>query len=117
MRQSLVSSTETRRTTKRDAPMVASLPGAPLTFLLTGFAWLGISFLVGIALIIGLVYGTPLPRWLKPVHVHGALDVSTDRCLGRPRLRALPSTAAARRLRVSGQGSTSATSSSPRVIA
>ena len=73
MRQSLVSSTETRRTTKRDAPMFASLPGAPLTFLLTGFAWLGISFLVGIALIIGLVYGTPLPRWLKPVHVHGAL--------------------------------------------
>jgi hypothetical protein len=44
-----------------------------LTFLLTGFTWLGISFLLGIALIIGLVYGTPLPRWLKPVHVHGAL--------------------------------------------
>ena len=33
----------------------------------------GITFLLGIALIIGLVYGTPLPRWLKPVHVHGAL--------------------------------------------
>ena len=50
-----------------------SLPGTPLTFLLTGFTWLSVSFLLGIALIIGLVYGTPLPHWLKPVHVHGAL--------------------------------------------
>jgi len=50
-----------------------SLPGTPLTFLLTGFTWLSVSFLLGIALITGLVYGTPLPRWLKPVHVHGAL--------------------------------------------
>jgi hypothetical protein len=44
-----------------------------LTFFLTGFTWLGISLLLGIALILGLVYGTPLPRGLKPVHVHGAL--------------------------------------------
>jgi hypothetical protein len=73
MKQSLVSSSVTRRTTKRAAPVFASLPGTPLTFLLTGFGWLAMSFLLGIALIIGLVYGTPLPHWLKPVHVHGAL--------------------------------------------
>ncbi|HET7909670.1 MAG TPA: hypothetical protein VFL19_03090 [Nitrospira sp.] len=42
-------------------------------FLLTGFTWLALSFLLGIGLIIGLVYGTPLPHWLKPIHVHGAL--------------------------------------------
>jgi hypothetical protein len=44
-----------------------------LTFLLTGFTWLSLSFLLGMALILGLVHGTPLPRWLKPMHVHGAL--------------------------------------------
>jgi hypothetical protein len=49
------------------------LPGTPLAFLLTGFTWLSGSFLLGIALIIGLVYGTPLPQGLKPVHVHGTL--------------------------------------------
>jgi hypothetical protein len=47
--------------------------GTPLTFLLTGFTWLAGSFLLGIALIIGLLHGTPLPQWLKPMHVHGAL--------------------------------------------
>ena len=71
MRQSLVS--QARRAAKPGAPAILSLPGTSLTFLLTGFTWLGISFLLGIALIIGLVYGIPLPRWLKPVHVHGAL--------------------------------------------
>ncbi len=50
------------RAAKRGAPAILSWPGTPLTFLLTGFTWLGISFLLGIALIIGLVYGTPLPR-------------------------------------------------------
>ena len=73
MRQSLVSPSQARRAAKRGAPAILSWPGTPLSFLLTGFTWLGISFLLGIALIIGLVYGTPLPRWLKPVHVHGAL--------------------------------------------
>ena len=73
MSRSILSASETRRTTRRAAPGSVSLPGAPLTFLLTGFTWLGVSYLLGIALVIGLVYGTPLPRWLKPVHVHGAL--------------------------------------------
>jgi hypothetical protein len=73
MRQSLVSSSETRRTPKRGAAAILSLPGTPLAFLLTGSSWLGLSFLLGIALIIGLVHGTPLPRWLRPLHVHGAM--------------------------------------------
>ena len=33
----------------------------PLIFLLTGFTWLLLSFLLGIAMVIGLVKGTPLP--------------------------------------------------------
>jgi hypothetical protein len=45
----------------------------PLTFLLAGFTWLSVSFLLGIAILFGLVHGTPLPHWLKPVHVHGTL--------------------------------------------
>ncbi len=45
----------------------------PLTFLLTGFGWLLVASLLGIATLIGLVNGTPLPSWLKMIHVHGAL--------------------------------------------
>ncbi len=44
----------------------------PLTFLLTGFAWLLLASLLGIAAMVGLVQGTPLPAWLKSIHVHGA---------------------------------------------
>lgn len=44
----------------------------PLTFLLTGFAWLLLASLLGIATMVGLVQGTPLPAWLKSIHVHGA---------------------------------------------
>jgi len=73
MRQTLVSPSQARPAVKRRAPALMSLSGTPLAFLLTGFTWLSVSFLLGIALIIGLVYGTPLPRWLRPVHVHGAL--------------------------------------------
>ena len=73
MRQALVSPSQSRPAVKRRAPALISLSGTPLAFLLTGFTWLSVSFLLGIALIIGLVYGTPLPRWLRPVHVHGAL--------------------------------------------
>ena len=72
MRHSLVSSSHSRRQAKRSAGRAASL-GTPLNFLLTGFTWLIASLLPGMALILGLVYGTPLPRWLKPLHVHGAL--------------------------------------------
>ena len=52
---------------------MASLRCTPLTFLLTGFSWLLLSSLLGLAILIGLVRGTPLPSWLKLVHVHGAL--------------------------------------------
>ena len=45
----------------------------PLTFLITGFCWLLLSSLVGLAILIGLAHGTPLPSWLKLVHVHAAL--------------------------------------------
>jgi hypothetical protein len=52
---------------------MASLSCRPLTFLLTGFTWLLLSSLLGLAILVGLVRGTPLPSWLKLVHVHGAL--------------------------------------------
>ena len=52
---------------------MAHIRCTPLTFLLTGFAWLLLSSLVAIATLIGLVNGTPLPSWLKMIHVHGAL--------------------------------------------
>ena len=45
----------------------------PLTFLITGFSWLLLSSLVGLAILIGLVHGTPLPSWLRLVHVHATL--------------------------------------------
>ena len=45
----------------------------PLTFLITGFSWLLLSSLVGLAILIGLVHGTPLPSWLRLVHVHAIL--------------------------------------------
>lgn len=45
----------------------------PLTFLITGFCWLLLSSLVGLATLIGLVHGTPLPSWLRSVHVHAIL--------------------------------------------
>jgi hypothetical protein len=45
----------------------------PLTFLLTGFAWLLLASLLGIGILIGLVNGTPLPSWLRTLHVHGTL--------------------------------------------
>jgi len=45
----------------------------PLAFLITGFGWLLLSSLVGLATLIGLVHGTPLPTWLRSVHVHAIL--------------------------------------------
>jgi len=52
---------------------MAHLTFRPLTFLLTGFGWLVFSSIVGIAILIGLIHGTPLPQWLRLAHVHGAL--------------------------------------------
>jgi hypothetical protein len=45
----------------------------PLTFLLTGFGWLVLASVVGLAILIGLVRGTPLPPWVRHAHVHAAL--------------------------------------------
>jgi hypothetical protein len=45
----------------------------PLTFLIIGFGWLLLSSLMGLAILIGMVHGTPLPSWLRLVHVHAAL--------------------------------------------
>ena len=45
----------------------------PLTFLMTGFGWLLLSSLVGLASLIGLVHGTALPSWVRSVHVHALL--------------------------------------------
>ena len=72
MRPSLVSSSQSRRQPKPTGRAWASL-GTSLNFIVTGFTWLIASLLPGMALILGLVYGTPLPRWLRPLHVHGAL--------------------------------------------
>jgi hypothetical protein len=52
---------------------MGQLTFCPLTFLITGFSWLLLSLLVGLAVLIGLVHGTPLPSWLRLVHVHAAL--------------------------------------------
>lgn len=52
---------------------MSRLPGRPLTFLLTGFSWLLLSSLVGLAILVGLVRGTPLPHWIRHAHVHAAL--------------------------------------------
>jgi hypothetical protein len=45
----------------------------PLAFLLTGFSWLVFSSILGLAILVGLVRGTPLPPWVRQVHVHAAL--------------------------------------------
>jgi hypothetical protein len=47
--------------------------GRPLTFLITGFGWLLLFSLVGLAILIGLVHGTSLPSWMRLVHVHAIL--------------------------------------------
>lgn len=49
------------------------LAGSPISFLVTGFAWLLLGSLLGFAILIGLVRGTPLPSWLKLIHAHGVL--------------------------------------------
>ncbi len=45
----------------------------PLAFLVTGFGWLFLSSVLGLASLIGVVLGTPLPSWVGLVHVHAAL--------------------------------------------
>jgi hypothetical protein len=45
----------------------------PIVFLLTGFSWLLLASILGLAILIGLVHGTPLPPWVRQIHVHAAL--------------------------------------------
>ncbi len=52
---------------------MAGLRCTPVTFLFTGLTWLLLAGLLGVATLLGLVYGTPLPRWLRTAHAHGAL--------------------------------------------
>jgi hypothetical protein len=44
-----------------------------LSFLLTGWSWLLLTALLGLATFIGIVRGSPLPPGLRLLHVHGAL--------------------------------------------
>jgi len=52
---------------------VVRAPQSPLTFLYIGLGWLILSSLLGLAILIGIVRGTPLPPALRLIHVHGAL--------------------------------------------
>jgi hypothetical protein len=52
---------------------VVRVPQSPLTFLYIGLGWLILSSLLGLAILIGIVRGTPLPPALRLIHVHGAL--------------------------------------------
>lgn len=44
-----------------------------LTFVYTGFSWLVLSSILGLAILVGLVRGTPLPPWVRTLHVHAVL--------------------------------------------
>ncbi len=45
----------------------------PLTLCVTGLSWLVLASILGLTTLIGLVHGTPLPSWVRAVHVHAAL--------------------------------------------
>lgn len=45
----------------------------PLTFCITGFSWLVLASILGMATLVGLVHGTPLPAWVRALHVHAVL--------------------------------------------
>ena len=46
---------------------------SPLTSCFTGFSWLTLGSILGLAILIGLVRGTPLPSWVRSLHVHATL--------------------------------------------
>lgn len=52
---------------------MAAGPASPVLVLLTGLGWLVLASLLGLAILIGMVRGTPLPSSLRQIHVHGAL--------------------------------------------
>jgi hypothetical protein len=45
----------------------------PLTFFYTGLSWLVLASILGLAILVGLVRGTPLPPWVRTLHVHAVL--------------------------------------------
>lgn len=45
----------------------------PLAFCFMGFGWLALASILGMATLVGLVYGTPLPSWVRELHVHAVL--------------------------------------------
>ncbi len=46
---------------------------SPLAFCLIGFIWLSLASILGLAMLVGLVGGTPLPQWVRALHVHAVL--------------------------------------------
>ena len=44
-----------------------------LTFIYTGLTWLVLSSILGLAILVGLTRGTPLPPWVRTLHVHAVL--------------------------------------------
>ena len=52
---------------------MAAASGSPVALVLTGLGWLVLASLLGLAILIGMVRGTPLPSPLRQIHVHGAL--------------------------------------------
>ncbi|BFU90568.1 MAG: hypothetical protein NTAFB01_17550 [Nitrospira sp.] len=46
---------------------------SPLTLCVTGFSWLVLASILGMATLVGLVHGTPLPPWVRALHVHAVL--------------------------------------------
>ena len=45
----------------------------PLSFCFTGLGWLVLASILGLAILVGLVRGTPLPSWVRTLHVHAVL--------------------------------------------
>lgn len=52
---------------------MAAGSGSPSIMLLTGLGWLILASLLGLAILLGIVRGTPLPPSIRLIHVHGAL--------------------------------------------
>lgn len=48
-------------------------PYPPLSFCFTGLGWLVLASILGLAIFIGLIRGTPLPPWVRMLHVHAVL--------------------------------------------
>ena len=46
---------------------------SPLRLCFTGFFWLALGSILGLAILIGLVRSTPLPSWMRAFHVHAVL--------------------------------------------